>query len=133
MTATALSLNNEFYLTQASGEVETKSQQGGVTSFVAGSNGDSASATSHWIWNKTYCPSWVYSDLQAVTVQTPSVSVIAAESDTDHLRGYTVSSIAENSLHTKSRVFNYARDVDVKAGMVNVDGTVVAKWTKIRR
>ena len=102
MTAAALSLNNKFYLTQASGEFETRSQQGGVTSFVSGSNGDSASVASQWVWNKTCRPSWVYSDLQATTVQSPSVSVIAAESETDHLRGYIVTTTAENSLNTKA-------------------------------
>jgi hypothetical protein len=139
MSAIALNFNNEFYLTKASGDISTQSQQGGVTSSVTGSYGNSAAVASNWTL-KHSCGgsgpfgSWVQSDLEAKTTQTPSVSVITAESEVDHLRGYTVSTTAENSLQSKSRVYHYAWDVDAKAGMVyDENGDLIAKWAKIRR
>jgi hypothetical protein len=139
MSAIALNFNNEFYLTKASGDISTQSQQGGVTSSVTGSYGNSASVDSNWTL-KHSCGgsgpfgSWVQSDLEAKTTQTPSVSVITAESEIDHLWGYKVSTTAENSRQFKSKVYHYAWDVDAKAGMVyDENGVILAKWAKIRK
>ena len=87
MYAYGLNLNNERYLTQASGTIETRSQHGGAESLVTGSNGDSASVISQWDWVGLGCPSRVYTDLDASTKQTPSKSKIVAELDVNNIQG----------------------------------------------
>lgn len=123
----------DIYKTEVSGTIDTKSQQGGVSSFVTNPNGDSASVSSQWTWNRGYNPSEISSELKAFTQKTPTKSVIVSELELDLPRkGYSGSVSAENSIDgLNSRNFGKYSDYEASAGIVYHDSALVASWNGI--
>jgi hypothetical protein len=140
ITASTSSSGNGLYETEAFGNIRTKSQQGSVTSFVSGPNGDSASALSQWTWNNTHCnyPLWVYADPEASTRQNATRSVIVTELDLCRSWWYTGSISAENSIGGAETPVNFGPgtsvhdwDFEAGAGIKKYTSGTVRNWKYI--
>jgi hypothetical protein len=128
MTATVSKIFNTI-TTDASGQIETQSQQGGETSSVTGPNGDSAVVSSQWVWKKpSYgCYSEVSSTLEATTIQNSlllHLNSISADMSLELPRSkkvgdYSGSITADTSLtNFKTKNFGNSKDASGSAGII---------------